>query len=457
MGASLDRKYDYVSELRRVGRDLSGILRSNFVGFYVMGSFVMGDWDPRRSDIDFIAVTRKPLNKKESLEIGRMHRALSRSDLGKKLDGAYTYLEQLWQKRFEERTGSFEDHEFKADCPCHLSADNILSLIEYGKCIQGLPIEELGLRVSNEELSQAAHDMLLEDMEEIDKKEAFQTLYSILIDILRCIYTLKTRELPTKPRAIEYCKDLIGKYLYQNIKAFRDGEIDEFKIDKSNLKKLATYGMPKPNSNWERYYSTLKRMPRRLRKTAKFIADILPEMKSHRVEKVLDLGCGTGRHCVLLASSGFEVVGVDISKNALKMARKWVLQEKLKNVAFVRATMTNLPFDNCCLDAVISVSVIHHAFKKDIVTTLNEIFRILSKNGWFLANLASVTDPRCGMGKMLEDNTFWVAEAFEERHSGEVHHFFTKSELFRLLHNFVDKQVTKMKDKPNYWKVLAVK
>jgi hypothetical protein len=27
--------------------------------------------------------------------------------LGKKLDGAYTYLEQLQQKRFEERTGSY--------------------------------------------------------------------------------------------------------------------------------------------------------------------------------------------------------------------------------------------------------------------------------------------------------------------------------------------------------------
>jgi streptomycin 3"-adenylyltransferase len=174
----LDRKYDYMSELRRVARDLSGILRSNFVGFYVMGSFVMGDWDPKRSDIDFIAVTRKPLNKIESLEIGKMHKALSKSDLGKKLDGAYTYLEQLQQKRFEEKTGSVEDHEFKADWPCHLSADNILCLLEYGKCIQGLPIEELELHVSNEELSQAAYDMLIEDMEEIDKKEAFQTLYA---------------------------------------------------------------------------------------------------------------------------------------------------------------------------------------------------------------------------------------------------------------------------------------
>lgn len=241
----MDRKYDYISELERVARDLSGILKGNFVGFYVMGSFVMGDWDPEKSDIDFVVVTRKPLNKRESLEIGKLHQALSKSDLGKKLDGAYAYLEQLQQKRFEERTGSVEDHEFKADCPCHLSADNILCLLEYGKCIQGVPIEELSLSVSDEELSQAAYDMLLEDIAEIDTKEDFQTLYYILIDMLRCIYTLETGKLPTKPRAIEYCRSLVGRDLYENIKALRDGRIDEFRIEKSNLKRIAAYGISK--------------------------------------------------------------------------------------------------------------------------------------------------------------------------------------------------------------------
>jgi len=241
----LDKKCDYVSELKRIAEDISRILRDNFVGFYVMGSFVMGDWDPKKSDIDFITVTRKPLTERESVEIGKLHLTLSESDLGKKLDGAYTYLEQLQQKRFEERTGSVENHEFKADFPCHLSADNILCLLKYGKCVQGMPIEELSLSVSDEELSQAAYDMLLEDTGEINKSEDFQTLYDILINTLRCIYTLETGKLPTKTRAIEYCKDLIGKDLHENIKALRNGKIDEFRIDKSNLKIIAAYGISK--------------------------------------------------------------------------------------------------------------------------------------------------------------------------------------------------------------------
>jgi predicted nucleotidyltransferase len=236
-----------MSELKRMAEYLSDILKGNFVGFYIMGSFVMGGWDPKTSDIDFIAVTKKPLNKKESLEIGKMHKAMSKTDLGEKLDGAYTYLEHLQQKRFEERTGSFEDHEFKPDCPCHLSVDNILCLLQFGKCIKGVPIRELGLSVSEEELSQAAHDMLFEDMKEVNKRDDFQTLYNIMIDMLRCIFTLETRKLPTKPMAIEHCKNLVGKNLYENIKAFREGRIEEFTIEKNDLNRIASYGLSKKN------------------------------------------------------------------------------------------------------------------------------------------------------------------------------------------------------------------
>jgi len=98
-------------------------------------------------------------------------------------------------------------------------------------------------------------------------------------------------------------------------------------------------------------------MPKRLKKTAQFIVGILPDLKNHKVEKVLDVGCGSGRHCVLLASSGFDVVGMDISKSALRMANRWVQKERLENVALVRATMTNVPVNDCCLDAVVGVSV----------------------------------------------------------------------------------------------------
>ena len=208
---------------------------------------------------------------------------------------------------------------------------------------------------------------------------------------------------------------------------------------------------------WERYYSTLRRLPRRLRQLAPFVVEALPSFKRCNVKSVLDLGCGAGRHCVYLAKNGFDVVGVDVSESALRMANEWVRKERLTNVSFIRATMTNLPFSGSRFDAVISVSVIHHAIKKDIVKTIDEVYRALKKNGVFLTNLVSVKDPRYGTGQKVENNTFRILEAFEEKRFEELHHFFTKREVSKLLAPFAKARVELLKDKPNYWKITAIK
>jgi len=172
---------------------------------------------------------------------------------------------------------------------------------------------------------------------------------------------------------------------------------------------------------------------------------------------VLDLGCGAGRHAIHLAKCNFEVIGVDVSRSALRLSRKWTRQEKLDDVTFLQATMTDMPFGNSQFDAVISVSVIHHALRKDIAKTINEVYRILRKNGLFLANLASVSDPRCGVGVMVEPRTFKTPEAYEQRRFEELHHYFTEDEVTKLLICFSKTTVEPMRDRPNYWKVMAVK
>lgn len=210
-------------------------------------------------------------------------------------------------------------------------------------------------------------------------------------------------------------------------------------------------------TTWETYYSLLRRLPRRLKKPVPFVIEVLPAFKRYKIKKVLDLGCGTGRHCIYLAKNGFEVVGLDVSESALRMANSWVRKEGLTNAVFMRGAMTNIPFDNRRFDAVISVSVIHHAVKEDIVKTIDEVYRTLKKNGIFLANIASVNDPRYGSGQKVEDGTFRILEAFEEKHFEELHHFFTKREASELLTHFSKAKIERLEEKPNYWKITAVK
>lgn len=71
--------------------------------------------------------------------------------------------------------------------------------------------------------------------------------------------------------------------------------------------------------------------------------------------RVLDLGCGPGRHSIELASRGVEVVGVDISATFVEVATK--LAGPDSRASFLRADARVLPFDHEMLapgfDAVI--------------------------------------------------------------------------------------------------------
>jgi 2-polyprenyl-3-methyl-5-hydroxy-6-metoxy-1,4-benzoquinol methylase len=56
--------------------------------------------------------------------------------------------------------------------------------------------------------------------------------------------------------------------------------------------------------------------------TAAEVAFIIEELKLEPGTRILDVGCGTGRHSVELAKRGFRMTGVDLSGGMLDQARK---------------------------------------------------------------------------------------------------------------------------------------
>jgi SAM-dependent methyltransferase len=78
-----------------------------------------------------------------------------------------------------------------------------------------------------------------------------------------------------------------------------------------------------------------------------FLTEVLPLRPGMRV---LDVGCGPGRHARALASLGCEVVGVDISERFVDLAREGAPA----SATFVRADARDLRFD-AEFDAVISL------------------------------------------------------------------------------------------------------
>jgi len=69
------------------------------------------------------------------------------------------------------------------------------------------------------------------------------------------------------------------------------------------------------------------------------------EMKSDKKLKILDVGCGTGRHAIELSKRGYTVTGIDLSETQLATAKEKAEINKLK-IEFIKQDARNLSFIN---------------------------------------------------------------------------------------------------------------
>ena len=72
------------------------------------------------------------------------------------------------------------------------------------------------------------------------------------------------------------------------------------------------------------------------------IVRLSPVMKERGVQRVLDLGCGPGRHVLYLSRQGFEMHGLDISAAGVERCRKAVEQQHGGPAGRLKAGLQNM-------------------------------------------------------------------------------------------------------------------
>src|SRR4030042_1902559 len=109
----------------------------------------------------------------------------------------------------------------------------------------------------------------------------------------------------------------------------------------------------------------------------RLMADELPGLGNFQKGLALDLGTGLGNLAVEAGKRypQLQVIGIDISEQAVKEAGKKAASAQLINVAFQLGDVHKLAFADASVDLVISHGVIHHL--RDISAFFLQIYRIL--------------------------------------------------------------------------------
>ena len=134
---------------------------------------------------------------------------------------------------------------------------------------------------------------------------------------------------------------------------------------------------------------------------------------------ILDVGCGDGRHTILIEKNGGGAIGIDLSKNMLEEAKSLH-----SNGDFRKMDMRRLLFDDSSFDGIWASGSIYHVTKSEARKVIREFRRVLKVDGVVAVNF------KLGSGEGME--------ATPKSYSGSPRYFayYTRHEMRNMFSNF---------------------
>lgn len=121
------------------------------------------------------------------------------------------------------------------------------------------------------------------------------------------------------------------------------------------------------------------------KRTSDELKFILRTLKIRKGSRILDVGCGFGRHSIPLGKKGFHVTGIDYSPLFIRLARKEARRLGVPNVHFARQDMRAMHMKDA-KDAAICMFTSFGYFKKlsENEKVITQVSKLLVENGVFL-------------------------------------------------------------------------
>ena len=201
--------------------NIQAILRGHFRGMYLFGSLALGDFDPHRSDIDFVVVTDAELDDDLFVALGDMHTHFtnSPSPWAEKIEAVYIPQDALRHHipspaqypQIERDRPFFKDHlEDGWPVQCHI-------LREKGIVVAGPAPLTLLDPVDPDDMRRAsiaiAKTWLAQSRDDPEWRVWLQNEGDafVVLTLCRLLYTIDTGDVTSKPAAARWAQNALGQ------------------------------------------------------------------------------------------------------------------------------------------------------------------------------------------------------------------------------------------------------
>jgi SAM-dependent methyltransferase len=169
-------------------------------------------------------------------------------------------------------------------------------------------------------------------------------------------------------------------------------------------------------------------IPWNIEEPPKVLVDLV-EGERIRPCKAVDFGCGIGNHAVYLAGMGFDMTGVDISTEAIRMAKGKAREKGVRCEFIADDVLGDLKEVSASFDFAYDWELLHHLFPDQRKKYVKNVFNKLNVGGFYLSLCFSEKDPQFGgSGK------------YRETVLGTRLYFSSEEELKKLFESYFDIQ-----------------
>ncbi|WP_419868264.1 SAM-dependent methyltransferase [Chryseobacterium sp. CT-SW4] len=173
-----------------------------------------------------------------------------------------------------------------------------------------------------------------------------------------------------------------------------------------------------------------------------FITELTQDIGLPPGSKIIDLACGKGRHSVFLNKLGYDVLGLDLSRQSIEFNKQFENETLLFEVHDMRN-----PIDSDPVDAVFNLFTSFGYFEndKDDKNVFQSVYNVLKPGGYFVLDYLNEEYVRNTLvpKETAErgDLTFHITKKIEGRHiikdirfeeDGNLYNFYEKVKLHTL-------------------------